>query len=186
MSGMISYLFRLLDRPCSNTVLVKTEPYEALTWVWGCMCNLLGYISNLKLWMFILLLSLYSLRFKKKKKRKRKKAGKTLTVLQLFFLCSSWCIFSMNWPPQVSTNNVPCPYILWGFPGGAVVKYLPASAGEEGDTGSVPGSGRFPGGGHGNQLQYSCLENSMGRGVWRVTVQGDAKSWTQLKLLSMQ
>ena len=47
-----------------------------------------------------------------------------------------------------------------GFPGGIVVKNLPANAG---DAGSIPGLGRSPGGGHGNQLQYSCLENPMDR-----------------------
>ena len=47
----------------------------------------------------------------------------------------------------------------------AVVKNLPASAGEARDTGSIPGSGRYAGGGHGNPPQYSCLENSIDRGV---------------------
>ena len=47
-----------------------------------------------------------------------------------------------------------------GFPGGSVVKNLPASAGDTGDSGSIPGSGRSPGGGHGNLLQYSCLGES--------------------------
>ena len=51
-----------------------------------------------------------------------------------------------------------------GFPGGSVVKYLPANAG---DAGSVPGLGRSPGEGNGNPLQYSCLENFMDRGVWQ-------------------
>ena len=46
--------------------------------------------------------------------------------------------------------------------------------------GSIPGSGRSPGGGHGNPLQYSCLENPMDRGAWRATVHGVAKSWTRL------
>ena len=63
------------------------------------------------------------------------------------------------------------------FPGGAVVKNLPFNAG---DTGSIPGSGRAPGEGNGNPLQYSCLENFMDRGAWWATVQGVAKSWTQL------
>ena len=54
-----------------------------------------------------------------------------------------------------------------GFPGGSVVKNPPANAG---DAGSIPASGRSPGGGHGNPLQYSCLENSMKRGAWRATV----------------
>ena len=54
-------------------------------------------------------------------------------------------------------------------------------AGDSGDTGSIPGSQRFPGKVHGNPLQYSCLENPMDRGAWRVTVHRVAKSWTQLK-----
>ena len=52
------------------------------------------------------------------------------------------------------------------FPGGAVVKNLPASAGDAGDAGSIPGSGRSPEVGNGNPIQYSCLENSMDRGAW--------------------
>ena len=59
-----------------------------------------------------------------------------------------------------------------------VVKNLPANAG---DTGSIPGLGRSPGGGHGNPLQYSCLENPTDRGVWWATVQGFAKSHIGLK-----
>ena len=57
-----------------------------------------------------------------------------------------------------------------------VVKNPPASAGDIRVMGSVPGSGRSPGGGHGNPLQYSCLENLMDRGAWRATVHGVAKS----------
>ena len=48
------------------------------------------------------------------------------------------------------------------------------------DKGSIPGLGRFPGGGHANPLQYSCLENSRVRGAWWATVNGVTKSWTQL------
>ena len=48
-----------------------------------------------------------------------------------------------------------------------MVKNTPAIAGEVRDTGSIPGSGRSPGGGHGNPLQYSCLENPMDRGAWQ-------------------
>ena len=59
-----------------------------------------------------------------------------------------------------------------------VVKNLPANTGDEGLT---PGSRRFPGGGHGNPLWNSCLENPMDRGVWQPTVHGVAKSWTRLK-----
>ena len=54
------------------------------------------------------------------------------------------------------------------------------NAGATGATGSIPGSGRAPGGGHGNPFQYSRLENPMGRGAWRTTVRGVAKSRTQL------
>ena len=66
------------------------------------------------------------------------------------------------------------------FPGGAVVKNPPANAGGAGDPGLIPGSGRFPGGGNGNPLQYSCLENPVDGGAWRATVHGVAESWAQL------
>ena len=72
-----------------------------------------------------------------------------------------------------------------GFLGGSVIKNLPANAREARDAGSIPGLGRSPGGGHGNPLQYSCLENPMDRGAWWATVHGVAKSRTQLKRLSM-
>ena len=68
---------------------------------------------------------------------------------------------------------------LYGdFPGGTVVKNLPVNAGDAGDMGSIPGSGRFPGERNGNPLQYSCLENSMDRGAWWATVYGVTKSRT--------
>ena len=58
------------------------------------------------------------------------------------------------------------------FAGGSVVKNLPANVG---DLDSVPGSGRSPGGGNGNPVQYSCLENPMDRGTWRAAFHGVAK-----------
>ena len=64
-----------------------------------------------------------------------------------------------------------------GFPQDSVVKNLPADAG---DSGSIPGSRRSPGGGNGNPLQYSCLGNPMDREAWRATVHGATKSQTQL------
>ena len=67
-----------------------------------------------------------------------------------------------------------------GSPGGSMAK---ESACNAGDTGSIPGSGRFPGEGNGNPLQ-SCLENPMDRGTWAVTVHRVTKSWTLLKRLS--
>ena len=62
-----------------------------------------------------------------------------------------------------------------GFLGGLDGK---ESACNAGDTGSVPGSGRSPGGEHGNPLQYSCLESSVDREVWWATVHGITKGWT--------
>ena len=62
-----------------------------------------------------------------------------------------------------------------------VVKNPPASAGDVRDVGSLPGSGRSPGGGLGNTLQYCCLGNPKDRRAWWATVHGVAQSWTQLK-----
>ena len=59
-------------------------------------------------------------------------------------------------------------------------KNLPASVRDTRDTGSIPGSGRSPGVGNGNLLQYSCLENSTDRGAWWATVHEVAKSQSQL------
>jgi len=68
--------------------------------------------------------------------------------------------------------------VLFGkdFPGGTVVKNLPANAG---DTGSIPGLRRCPGEGNGSPLQYSCLGNPVDKGTWWATVPGVAKSWTR-------
>ena len=63
------------------------------------------------------------------------------------------------------------------FPGGSDDKETACNAG---DLGSIPGLGRCPRGGHGNPLQYSCLENPMDRGAWRATVHGVTESRTQL------
>ena len=64
-----------------------------------------------------------------------------------------------------------------GFSSGSVVKNLPANAGDAGNGGSIPRSGRCPGLGNSNLLQYSFLENSMDRGAWWATVHGVMKSW---------
>ena len=66
-----------------------------------------------------------------------------------------------------------------------VVKNPPANAGDMRDSGSNPGSGKSPGEGHSNPLQYSCLENTMDREARWAAVNRVAKSWTQLKQLSM-
>ena len=77
--------------------------------------------------------------------------------------------------------NEKWPFPVLCFPGGSEVK---ASACNLGDLGSIPGSGRSPGEGNGNPLQYSCLENPMDRGAWWATVHGVTKSWTQLSDLT--
>ena len=66
---------------------------------------------------------------------------------------------------------------MWLSPGGSEGK---ASACDAGDPGSIPGSGRSPGEGNGNPLQYSCLENPMDRGAWWAIVHRVAKSRTRL------
>ena len=70
-----------------------------------------------------------------------------------------------------------------GFPGGSAVKNSPANAG---DMSSIPGSGRSPGEGNGNPLQYSCLENPKDRGAWQATVHGVAETdATERQLMHM-
>ena len=68
--------------------------------------------------------------------------------------------------------------------GALVVKNPPPNAGNIGDAGSIPGSGRFPEGGNGNPLQRSCLENSMDRGAWQAVIHRVAKRWTPLSDLA--
>ena len=64
-----------------------------------------------------------------------------------------------------------------------MVKNPPANAGDVRDAGSIPGSGRSPGGGNGNPLQYSCLENPTDRGAWQATVYRVTKIQTGLSML---
>ena len=73
---------------------------------------------------------------------------------------------------------------LMGFPGSARPKILPANARDKRALRSIPESGRSPGGGHSNPLQYSCRENPMDRGAWRAAVHMVTKSRTWLKQLS--
>ena len=64
---------------------------------------------------------------------------------------------------------------ILGFPGGIVVKSLPANAGDAGNSGLIAGSGISPGVGNGNLFQYSCLENSMDREAWWATAHGSQR-----------
>ena len=68
--------------------------------------------------------------------------------------------------------------VVMGFLGGSVVKNLPASTGDTGDVGLVPGLGRYRGEGNGSPFQYSCLVNPMDRGAWWATIRVVAESWT--------
>ena len=73
------------------------------------------------------------------------------------------------------------PKYKMGFPSGSAGKESTCNAGDAGDMGLIPGWERYPGGEHGNPLQYSCLENLMNGGAWWAAVHRVAKSPTQLK-----
>ena len=90
------------------------------------------------------------------------------TVHRVHRVGHSWVTDTFTWASQVAL----------------VVKNLPANAGGVRDTGSVSGLGRFVGGGRGNPLQYSCLENPMDTRTWQVTIHRVAQTRTQLKWLS--
>ena len=79
---------------------------------------------------------------------------------------------------KVSESKLLHPVPRQTFPGGSVVKNPPVNAGNTRDVGSTSGSGRSPGGGNGNPLQYSCPGNPVDKGTWWVTVHGVTKSWT--------
>ena len=81
-------------------------------------------------------------------------------------------------PPFLPASLTKAQSLGFAFPGGAMVKNLPTTAEEIRGLGSIPGLGRSPGGGHGNPLQYSCLENPMNRGACDATVPEVTKSQT--------
>ena len=97
-------------------------------------------------------------------------------------------VFGWRWVSQglETLSNLPWGEFIWylwclkSSQVALVVENPPANAGDVRDTGSILGSGRSPGGGYGNPVQCSCLENPMDRGAWRATVHGVAKSRTQL------
>ena len=135
--------------------------------------------------------------------------GRSHCLSSLNFSCLTSNMWGVDWftPKGSFSTNILCFYVHWGFtflqhkrwgkedPNlgldrcrashvGLMVKNLPAN-GEVRDSDSVPGLGRSPGGGHGNPLQYSCLENHIDKEAWQATVRRVAKNWTQLKRLSM-
>ena len=73
---------------------------------------------------------------------------------------------------ELSDKETTIPIWVWASSVAQWVKNPPARVGDTGDSGFLPGSGRSPGGGHGNPLQYSCLENPMDTGAWRAVVYG--------------
>ena len=109
--------------------------------------------------------------------------SKIIQILKsdLLSLLIHWCLWTILW------NKI----FTWALQDTrasqveVVVKNPPTNAGDIRDMGSILGSGRSPGGGHGNPFQYSCLQNPMDRGAWQATVQRVAQSQTWLKQLSM-
>ena len=93
-------------------------------------------------------------------------------------LSTAWHFCKLCWNLIPSHGPLGLPWWLSG-------KESACSTGSAGDIGLIPGLERFPGGRHGNPLQYSCLENPMDREAWWVIIHWVAKSWTQLKRLSM-
>ena len=96
-----------------------------------------------------------------------------------------WMFYPVGYSVFFKPKPKLCVPIHWDFPGGSVSKESAYNAGNAGDSGSIPGSGRHPGEGNGSPLQYSCLENPIDRGAWRATVHRVTESRTGLKRLSI-
>ena len=95
-----------------------------------------------------------------------------LIVIKNLFLYRDHCPYFLK-----SSKNIASVFCILGFSGDSAVQNLPTNAG---DVGLIPGSGRSPGEGNGNPLQYSCLENPMDRGAWWAILHGVRESQTQL------
>ena len=96
---------------------------------------------------------------------------------------TSWADFHTSFKGPISSKSLSLQFAVTSLLV-LVVKSLPASTGDIRDMGSIPRLGSSPEGGHGNPLQYSCLENLMNKGAWWATVHGVAQSQTRLKRLS--
>ena len=104
------------------------------------------------------------------------KESDTTEWLSLFHMSKpqEWCFVTCEFTPASDSSGT---VTFWHQPGDSDGKEPACSAG---GLGLIPGSGRSPGGEYGNPLQYSCLENPMGRGTWQATVHGVTKSCTWL------
>ena len=111
---------------------------------------------------------------------------KILAIFPVLYV-TSLSLFYIQYFVPPTPLPLHCPFlpISMGFPGGASGKEPICQYRKCKRFSSIPGSGRSPGGGHGNALQYSCLENPMDRGAWQDMVHRVAKSWTHLNWLSM-
>ena len=91
-------------------------------------------------------------------------------------------IYRRNGSAMVYTNHLilsGIPSTMWTYQVLLVVKNPPTNARDVRNLGSIPGSGRYPEGGHGNPFQYSCLDNPTDREAWQAAVHRVAKSWTE-------
>ena len=106
----------------------------------------------------------------------------------LSYSCITVCLFTCWWIfwlfPVGSTYEYNCFKHSWLRPGDSVGKESSCGTGDAGSVGSIPGLGRSPGGGHGNPLQYSCLENPMHRGAWQAVVCSVAQSLITTEAMS--
>ena len=119
------------------------------------------------------------------------KAGDTPGIEYLKFLSWNIIFHSFIHPPIfISIWYLFRNYFKWGLCKASqvalVLKNSPANAGDVRDGSLIAGSGRSPGGGHGNPLQYSCLENPLDRGARWATIHRITQNWTRLKWLSAQ
>ena len=115
--------------------------------------------------------------------RYKKKADFAFDLMQKLGI-EYYCFHDVDVAPEGETLAESVKNLDETRPGGPVVQNPPANAGDARDLGSIPDSGRSPGKGKGNALQYSCLENPMDRGAWRATVHRVTQRQTLLKRLS--
>ena len=108
--------------------------------------------------------------------------GKMISLHEVPTVCQSCGELSNHLTSFTLVNFLKlCLHMRTGFPGASVINNPSTNAGVARDMGLIPGSGRSPGEGNGNSLQYSCLESPMDRGAWQAMIHGAAKSWTRLR-----